>query len=37
MPNKDHIAYIEENISFIKEPILIIGSKQYNFDHKFRG
>ena len=32
MPNKDHIAYIEENISFIKEPILIIGSKQYNFD-----
>ena len=32
MPNKNQIAYIEENISFIKEPILIIGSKQYNFD-----
>ena len=33
MPNKNHIAYIEENISFIRELILIIGSKQYNFDH----
>ena len=32
MPNYNHIKYIRDNVRYIQDPILIVGSKEYEFD-----
>mgnify|MGYP001046647456 CR=1 FL=1 len=32
MPGLNQIEFIKTNVDLIKEPILIVGSKEYDFD-----